>query len=440
MNMNELPLLPAPPTEKKSLVAHCFGGFFWGVFAVAILSWCVDAWLVAFFDEQQGFLAALIKPGEDDLVHRLITSVAFLALGMTANGFVSRLKEAKLGLQESQAWLNIMSDASFEGLFISENGKILAVNERGCRDLGYSREELIGRSIFDLADLESRQVVKEHLAGRLEDTYVVTGVRKDGEKIDVEIRARTVDINGRNLRVSALLDVTHRHKAEQNLRGYERQLRSMTTRLALAEEKVRRDIAIALHDSVAQQLSIAKLKLGSVLKDTSDEGSFDSLHEINELIDDAIRETRTLVFDLSPPVLYELGFVAAVEWLSDMLSERHGIECGVKVVGGELLLDHDLRVTMYQLVRELLVNVTKHSGAKSATVSISENSGMLCVDVKDNGCGFNMSAVGPGFGLFSIRERLKPLDGKLNIDSEPGKGSTVGICIPLGERGESNAS
>ena len=164
------------------------------------------------------------------------------------------------------------------------------------------------------------------------------------------------------------------------------------------------------------------------------------MHEINELIDDAIRETRTLVFDLSPPILYELGFVAAVEWLSDMLSERHGIECGVEVVGGELLLDHDLRVTMYQLVRELLVNVTKHSGAKSATVSISENSGMLCVDVKDNGCGFNMSAVGPGFGLFSIRERLKPLDGKLNIDSEPGKGSTVGICVPLGERGESNAS
>ena len=372
-------------------------------------------------------------------MHRLITAVTFLVLGMTANGFVSRLKEAKQGLQESQAWLNIMSDASFEGLFISENGKILAVNEQGCRDLGYSREELIGRSIFDLTDPEGRQVVKEHVAGRLEDTYMVTGVRKDGEKIDVEIRARTVDINGRNLRVSALLDVTQRHKAEQNLRLYERQLRSMTTRLALAEEKVRRDIAIALHDTVAQQLSIAKLKLGSVLKDTSDEGSFDSLHEINELIDDAIRETRTLVFDLSPPILYELGFVAAVEWLSDMLSERHGIECGVEVVGGELLLDHDLRVTMYQLVRELLVNVTKHSGAKSATVSISENSGMLCVDVKDNGCGFNMSAVGPGFGLFSIRERLKPLDGKLNIDSEPGQGSTVGICVPLGKRGESNA-
>ena len=63
MNMNELPLLPVPPTEKKSLVAHCFGGFFWGVFAVAVLFWCVDAWLAAFFDEQQSFLAALIKPG-----------------------------------------------------------------------------------------------------------------------------------------------------------------------------------------------------------------------------------------------------------------------------------------------------------------------------------------------------------------------------------------
>ena len=168
-----------------------------------------------------------------------------------------------------------------------------------------------------------------------------------------------------------------------------------------------------------------------MLQDSSDEVSFNSLREINELIDDAIHETRALVFDLSPPVLYELGFVAAVEWLSDMLSERHGIKCEVKVVGGELLLDHDLRVTMYQLVRELLVNVTKHSGAKSATVSISETGGMLRVDVMDNGCGFSMSAIGPGFGLFSIREKLKPLDGELKIDSTPGKGSTVGICIPL---------
>lgn len=439
MNMSELPLLPAPPTKKKSMAEHCFGSFFWSVFAVAVLYWCFDAWLVAFFDEQQGFLVALVKPGEDHLTHRLITTVTFLVLGMTANGLVSRLYEAKLKLQESQAWLNIMSDASFEGLFISENGKILAVNQRGCRDFGYSREELVGRSVIDLTDPDSRQVVKDHLAGRLEDTYLVTGVRKGGEKIVVEIRARTLDIGGRSLRVSALLDVTERRKTEQNLRIYERQLRSMTTRLALAEEKVRRDIAVALHDTVAQQLSIAKLKLGSVLQDSSDEGSFDSLNEINELIDHAIRQTRTLVFELSPPVLYELGFVAAVEWLSDTLSERHGIECGVKVVGGELLLDLDLRVTMYQLVRELLVNVTKHSGAKSATVSIAENGGMLCVDVKDNGCGFSMSAVRPGFGLFSIRERLKPLDGELNIDSEPGQGSTVGICIPLGERGESSA-
>jgi signal transduction histidine kinase len=138
--------------------------------------------------------------------------------------------------------------------------------------------------------------------------------------------------------------------------------------------------------------------------------------------------------------LYELGFVAAVEWFSDVLGERYGIECSVKMVGGELLLDHDLRVTIYQLVRELMINVTKHSGAKSATVSIAESDGMLIVEVKDNGCGFDVNSVGPGFGLFSIRERLKSLDGRLDIESEVGQGTTASICIPLGARSEANVA
>ena len=447
--MSDLNQFPGSSASKKSLVGHKFGSFFWGVFGVAVLYWCLDAWLVASFHEQHNFfvdseqkrfLVALVRPGEDHLASRGITVVTLLLLGMATSGYVGRLNQAKRKLQESHAWLDIMSDASFEGLSVSENGVVVAVNKQICERLGYTPEELIGRSILELTDPESHPEIKEQLAGDTEGLYVVEALSKDGEKVCLEVRARNLEIDGRSLRVSALWDITQRLEDEKNLRSYERRLRAMTSRLALAEEKVRRDIAIALHDTVAQQLSVARQKIGSALQDTNDEETSDLLSEVNELIDTAIRETRTLVFDLSPPVLYELGFVAAVEWFSDVLSERHGIKSSVKMTGGELLLDHDLRVTIYQLVRELMINVTKHSGAKSATVIIADSDGMLTVEVKDNGCGFDVNSVGPGFGLFSIRERLKSLDGRLDIESEVGKGTTARISIPLGERSEANVA
>jgi len=447
--MSELSQFPVSPTIKKSLLGQNFGGFFWGVFVFAVLYWCLDAWLVASFHEQHNFfvdseqkrfLVALVRPGEDHLASRVITVVTFLLLGMATSGYLGRLNLAKLKLQEGHTWLNIMSDASFEGLAVSENGIVVVVNKQICTRLGYTPEELIGRPILDLTDPASHREIKEQLAGDTEGLYVVKALHKDGEKVCLEVRARNLEIDGRSLRVSALWDITKRLEDEKNLRIYERRLRTMTSRLALAEEKVRRDIAIALHDTVAQQLSLARQKIGAAIQDTSDENSSGSLSEVNELIDSAIRETRTLVFDLSPPVLYELGFVAAVEWFSDVLSERHGIECSVKMADGELLLDYDLRVTIYQLVRELMINVTKHSGAKSATVSIADSGGMLTVEVKDNGCGFDANSVGRGFGLFSIRERLKSLDGRLDIESEVGQGTTASICIPLGERSEANVA
>lgn len=411
-----------------------FGTFFRGVIIIAILYWCLEAWVGLSDGHYRSFLDGLTSPGDEDLMHRVITITTILLLGMAASAFVGRFREAKQSLQESQHWLSIMSDASFEGIIVSESSKIVAVNEQACRRLGYSREELLGRDIVGLVDEQSSREVVSHLSEDIPDPYVVTAVRKNGEKIVVEVRARNLNMEGKHIRVSALWDITRRRDADKNLRAYESQLRSVASRLALAEEEVRREFAIALHDTVAQQLSVARLKLGVLLQDTNEDKSFEALRDICELIDKSIRQTRTLIFDLSPPVLYELGFVAAAEWLGEKLSKKHNIECKVEHSKDEILLDQDLRVTMYQLLRELLINVIKHSKAKSAVINISETGDSLVVTVTDDGCGFERSVVGDGFGLFNVRERLKPLGGKMTIDSEPGKGSCVGIGVPLRSR------
>ena len=155
-------------------------------------------------------------------------------------------------MQESQRWLSIMSDASFEGIIISESSRIVAVNEQACRRLGYSREELLGCDIVGLVDERSGREIVCHLSEDMPDPYVVTAVRKNGDKIVVEVRTRNLNMDSKHIRVSALWDITRRRDADKNLRAYESQLRSMASRLALAEEQVRREFAVAPHDTVAQ--------------------------------------------------------------------------------------------------------------------------------------------------------------------------------------------
>ncbi|MCZ6499839.1 MAG: hypothetical protein O6844_05045 [Gammaproteobacteria bacterium] len=117
--MSELSQLPVSPAEKTPLVKLLFGGFFRGVIVAAILFWCLEAWIGFSTGHYDSFVDGLANPGDPDMEYRVIATITFLLLGMAASGFVGRLKEAKLGLQTSQAWLKLMSDASFEGLFIS---------------------------------------------------------------------------------------------------------------------------------------------------------------------------------------------------------------------------------------------------------------------------------------------------------------------------------
>ena len=145
-----------------------------------------------------------------------------------------------------------------------------------------------------------------------------------------------------------------------------------------------------------------------------------------------------LTFDLSSPILYELGFEAAVaEWLAEQIREKHGIEAKFKDDGKPKPLDDDIRVILFRNVRELLINVVKHANARNVKVSIHKLGEKMCVTVEDDGVGFDPADVASmavemaTFGLFSIRERLEQLEGYLEIQAEPGRGSKITMTAPL---------
>jgi len=232
---------------------------------------------------------------------------------------------------------------------------------------------------------------------------------------------------------------------EQELLDYQAQLKSLASQLSLAEERERRRIAAELHDRIGQSLAVSKLRLDTLWASAPSGDLAKTLQEVCNSIDQTIQNTRSLTFDLSSPILYELGFEAAVaEWLTEQVGQKHGIATEFEDDELPKPLSESVCVLLFRDVRELLVNVIKHARARKVKVSITKLDDTICVSVEDDGVGFAPDRIAStptqtgGFGLFSIRERLEQLGGRLEIESQPGKGSKITMTAPLKSENDTN--
>jgi signal transduction histidine kinase len=161
------------------------------------------------------------------------------------------------------------------------------------------------------------------------------------------------------------------------------------------------------------------------------------VNEIKGLVAQTIRDTRSLTFELSPPVLYELGLVAAIDWLAEQFQQKHGLKCTVGSDTKPKPLSQDFEIVLFRSVRELLINIVKHAEAKNVKIAIRVNKKNLRIRVTDDGIGFSKEAKAGRsyknhqFGLFNITERIRHLGGTVEVDSQSGKGTMVTLVAPL---------
>jgi signal transduction histidine kinase len=212
-------------------------------------------------------------------------------------------------------------------------------------------------------------------------------------------------------------------------------LRRLASELVLVEERERKRISVLLHDEVAQALAATKMRLDLLGTVPGGEDVRLAVTEARELLGQTIRQTRALMTDISNPVLYDMGLQVAVEALAEEVSARQGISVSCSFGGRLRNLGQDMDVMIFQVVKELVQNIVKHSGARNASIRLFEERDRVSVTVKDDGAGFDTGSVGlagseGGFGLFSIRERVKSYGGRIRIESEPGKGSEVTVVLP----------
>jgi PAS domain S-box-containing protein len=345
-------------------------------------------------------------------------------------------------LIESEGRFRQLSEAAFEAVVIHDDGVLLEANDQFFEMFGFTREELSGRNAMAMTMTpESARVAMERIASGETRPYEAVGLKKDGTMIALEIRVRLMDYEGRKVRVGVMRDITSQKQFEKRLLSYQDNLRSLASKLSLAEARERRRIATEVHDHIGQNLAFAKIRLTELKKTSGASAYAGRLQEILEFIDSAIGDIRSLVSELSPAVLYELGFVPAIRQVIHEILRRHGIACSIEDDGRPKPLGEDVMVLLFQAVRELLINVVKHARASSARVSITRMDDKIKVQVKDNGIGFDVTKRDPygindmGYGLFSIRERLEPLGGCLDVRSEPGRGTEVTLWGPLNDAG-----
>lgn len=226
-----------------------------------------------------------------------------------------------------------------------------------------------------------------------------------------------------------------RKRAEEALRqAQDRQRQLIAYQQSILEDE-RRRIARELHDELAQELSVLKLRLSLLKSDLPAKKP-----HLTEAIDDMeviLRRTLTSVgriaADLRPPALDELGLMTALDTLVKEFSQRTGISGHFNAAPADLDIDHRLAMALYRIVQESLTNVMRHARASQLSVKLQgEPSGTIILTVQDNGVGLTESDTRKqkSFGLIGIRERVEILGGTMEIQSRPGLGTTIKISLP----------
>lgn len=357
---------------------------------------------------------------------------------------LTEIRNAEVALRESEQTIRALLDSASQAIVaVNRSGRIVLRNAMAGSMFGYTPDELLGQQIDMLVPTEAKDRHSGHFADFFEATRTrpmgrgleLMGRRKDGSRFPVEVSLSSIEIATGSLAVAFVSDISYRKQIEQAAQSRAEQVRALAARLLTVQEDERRRVSRELHDRVCQQLASLAIGIGGmVAEEQSLDGVRTHLKELQERVVAVSEETRHIAYELHSSVLDDLGLFASLRDLCRQFAARME-DVDIEFIGDPLHISipREIASCVYKIAQESLQNALNHARPERISVSLSVESGVISLNVTDDGVGFDLEEVkGRGrLGLISMEERARLVNGRLSIDTRPGKGTRVTLEAPL---------
>ncbi len=384
--------------------------------------------------------ALVISPNPTDALVESITALIIGCLIIVLIEIYRRSQRQREQLMRVAAALRT-SQRDYEELFTNASdaiwvhdleGKIIMANN-ACENLtSHSAAELVGKNVSEFLPLDSLLLAKEVkerlLQGEARDQrYEQRAIRSDKREAVFEMTTRLIKVGDEPVAFQHIArDVTEERRLRDNLRA-------QIQKNLLAQEEERKRIARELHDDIAQSILLVSRRLDNLMsgaKRKLAKAVMGELELVHGLSDGIYRDLQRYARDLRPSILDQMGLLAALNWLAEQLDKEMGIKAEVKA---DMLpsLPLETELVMFRIAQEALNNVRRHADASEVSIAVESDVHKIKMTISDNGKGFSMPeltedlVVEGKLGVLGMKERARLIGGSLEINSEPGRGTTV---------------
>ncbi len=392
--------------------------------------------------EKQGYATncdARVRKPDGTIMHglfsaQIITLQQQQCLLTTFIDFTDR-HESEKALKDSEERYRRLFEVESDSVVLldKESGLFLDVNSAAVCMYGYTKEEFMG--LHHTAISADPEASRQALVGYQTSIPLRWHKKKDGTTFPVEISGSYFWYKGREVSVAAIRDITTHVQGEERLVELNRKLQALNEHAQKVQEQERFAIARDIHDEIGQNLTVLKLDLewiASKLPGNSPD-IVDRITEMGVSIEQLTSKVQQIAANLRPPLLDQVGLVAAIECHVQEIKKRSNLEFFLMLNEDVDPIDKDIATTVMRIVQEGLTNIIRHARADEVSISLCKSGRNLILEISDNGCGITpeqMASQG-SYGLMGMRERARICHGELMITSSPGNGATLYITIPL---------